>query len=378
MTRLSILGSTGTVGKNALDVVRAHKDKIQLIGIGAYRASKELLEEVKEFRPKFVFSVETPTKDWLDEISKYSKYLDEEEGLQAIIENSDRILNAISGTSGIKATYSILKAKKILLASNKESILCMPNLIRENLDLLIPVDSEHNAAFELLKSHKTVKNLYITASGGPFREYSKEQLKTVSKEGALKHPNWKMGPKITIDSATLMNKGFELIEASVLFNIPLERIKILIHPQSIVHAIVELENGSFIANMSLPDMRLPIQNAIFYPEMVNYTFNRLDLTSISCLSFEKPKRDLFRAIDVCEWVASMGNPYVSVLLGADDKAVELFLEGKIGFLDIPVLIENVLSSVNFHIEENLEDILRAVEFGKSKLLELSNHRLTNC
>jgi 1-deoxy-D-xylulose 5-phosphate reductoisomerase len=375
MIRLSILGSTGTVGKNALDVVRAHKDKIQLVGIGAYRASKELLEEVKEFRPKFVFSVETPTKDWLDEVSKYSKYLDEEEGLQAIIENSDRILNAISGTSGIKATYSILKAKKILLASNKESILCMPNLIRENLDLVIPVDSEHNAAFELLKSHKTVKNLYITASGGPFREYSKEQLKTASKEEALKHPNWKMGPKITIDSSTLMNKGFELMEASVLFNIPLERIKILIHPQSIVHAIVELENGSFIANMSLPDMRLPIQNAIFYPEMVNYTFNRLDLTSISCLSFEKPKRDLFRAIDVCEWVASMGNPYVSVLLGADDKAVELFLEGKIGFLDIPVLIENVLSSVNFHIEENLEDILRAVEFGKNKLLELSNHRM---
>jgi len=375
MIRLSILGSTGTVGKNALDVVRAHKDKIQLVGIGAYRASKELLEEVKEFRPKFVFSVETPTKDWIDEVSKYSTYLDEEEGLQAIIENSDRILNAISGTSGIKATYSILKAKKILLASNKESILCMPNLIRENLDLVIPVDSEHNAAFELLKSHKTVKNLYITASGGPFREYSKEQLKTASKEEALKHPNWKMGPKITIDSSTLMNKGFELMEASVLFNIPLERIKILIHPQSIVHAIVELENGSFIANMSLPDMRLHIQNAIFYPEMVNYTFNRLDLTSISCLSFEKPKRDLFRAIDICEWVASMGNPYVSVLLGADDKAVELFLEGKIGFLDIPVLIENVLSSVNFHIEENLEDILRAVEFGKNKLLELSNHRM---
>ncbi|MFP3159089.1 MAG: 1-deoxy-D-xylulose-5-phosphate reductoisomerase [Hydrogenobaculum sp.] len=375
MIRLSILGSTGTIGKNALDVVRVHKDKIQLVGIGAYRASKELLEEVKELRPKFVFSVETPTKDWLDEVSKYSTYLDEEEGLQAIIENSDRILNAISGTSGIKATYSIIKAKKILLASNKESILCMPNLIRENLDLVIPVDSEHNAAFELLKSHKTVKNLYITASGGPFREYSKEQLKTVSKEEALKHPNWKMGPKITIDSATLMNKGFELIEASVLFNIPLERIKILIHPQSIVHAIVELENGFFIANMSLPDMRLPIQNAIFYPEMVNYTFNRLDLTSISCLTFEKPKRDLFRAIDVCEWVASMGNPYVSVLLGADDKAVELFLEGKIGFLDIPVLIENVLSSVNFHIEENLEDILRAVEFGKNKLLELSNHSM---
>jgi 1-deoxy-D-xylulose-5-phosphate reductoisomerase len=375
MIRLGILGSTGTIGKNALDIVRSNKDKIDLVGIGAYRASKELLEEVEEFRPKFVFSVETPTKEWIDEVSKYSKYLDEEEGFQAIIENSDRILNAISGTSGIKATYNILKAKKILLASNKESILCMPNLIRENFDLVIPVDSEHNAAFELLKSHKTVKNLYITASGGPFREYSKEQLKTVSKEEALKHPNWKMGPKITIDSATLMNKGFELIEASVLFNIPLERIKILIHPQSIVHAIVELENGSFIANMSLPDMRLPIQNAIFYPEMVNYTFNRLDLTSISCLTFEKPKRDLFRAIDVCEWVASMGNPYVSVLLGADDKAVELFLEGKIGFLDIPVLIENVLSSVNFHIEENLEDILRAVEFGKNKLLELSNHRM---
>lgn len=375
MIRLGILGSTGTIGKNTLDVVRAHKDKIQLIGIGAYRASEELLEEAKEFKPEFVFSVETPTKGWLQEVSKYSRYLNEEEGLQAIIENSDRILNAISGTSGIKATYNILKAKKTLLASNKESILCMPNLIRQNLNLVIPVDSEHNAAFELLKSHQHVKNLYITASGGPFREYSEEQLKTVTKEEALKHPNWKMGPKITIDSATLMNKGFELVEASVLFEIPLEHIKILIHPQSIVHAVAELENGSFVANMSLPDMRLPIQNAIFYPEVVSYTFNRLDLTSISCLSFEKPKRDLFRAIDVCEWVASMGNPYISVLLGADDKAVELFLEGKIGFLDIPSLIEKVLSSVNFYIEEELEDILKAVEFGKSKLLELSNHRM---
>jgi 1-deoxy-D-xylulose-5-phosphate reductoisomerase len=375
MIRLGILGSTGTIGKNALDVVRANKDKIQLVGIGAYRASEELLQEAKEFKPEFVFSVETPTKDWLQEVSKYSKYLNEEEGLRAIIENSDRILNAISGTSGIKATYNILKAKKILLASNKESILCMPNLIKQNLNLVIPVDSEHNAAFELLKSHKHVKNLYITASGGPFREYSEEQLKTVTKEEALRHPNWKMGPKITIDSATLMNKGLELVEASVLFDIPLERIKILIHPQSIVHAMIELENGSFVANMSLPDMRLPVQNAIFYPEVVSYTFNRLDLASISCLSFEKPKRDLFKAIDVCEWVASMGNPYISVLLGADDKAVELFLEGKIGFLDIPTLIEKVLSAVNFHIEEELEDILKAVEFGKRKLLELSNHRM---
>ncbi|MGC8676947.1 MAG: 1-deoxy-D-xylulose-5-phosphate reductoisomerase [Hydrogenobaculum sp.] len=375
MIRLGILGSTGTIGKNALDVVRAHKDKIKLVGIGAYRASEELLEEVKEFKPEFVFSVETPSKDWFQEVSKYSRYLNEEEGLQAIIENSDRILNAISGTSGIKATYNVLKAKKILLASNKESILCMPNLIKKNIDLVIPVDSEHNAAFELLKSHKHVRNLYITASGGPFREYTEEQLRNVTKEEALKHPNWKMGPKITIDSATLMNKGIELIEASVLFDIPLEHIKILIHPQSIVHAVLELENGSFIANMSLPDMKLPIQNAIFYPDVIDYTFNRLDLASIFCLSFEKPKRDLFRAIDVCEWVASMGNPYVSVLLGADDEAVKLFLEDKIRFLDIPILIEKVLSSVNFHIEEDLEDILKAVEFGKRKILELSNHRV---
>ena len=375
MIKLGILGSTGTIGKNAIDVIKAHKDKIELVGIGAYRASLELLEQVKDLKPAFVFSVENPSKEWLDEVSKYSKYLNEEEGLQAIIEHSDRVLNAISGTSGIKATYFILKARKILLASNKESILCMPNLIRQNLDLVIPVDSEHNASFELLKSHKHVSSLYITASGGPFREYTEEQLKHVTKEEALKHPNWKMGPKITIDSATLMNKGLELVEASVLFDIPLERIKILIHPQSIVHAIVELENGSFIANMSLPDMRLPIQNAIFYPEMMSYTFKRLDLSSISCLSFEKPRREVFRALEVCEWVASMGNPYVSVLLGADDEAVKLFLEDKISFLDIPVLIEKVLSSVNFHIQEELEDILKAVEFGKKKILELSSHRM---
>lgn len=375
MIKLGILGSTGTIGKNAIEIVKAHKDKIELIGIGAYRASYDLLSQAKELRPKFVFSIEKPTKEWLQEISKYSNYLNEEEGLKAIIENSDRILNAISGTSGIKATYNILKAKKILLASNKESILCMPNLIKKNIDLVIPVDSEHNASFELLKSHKHVRNLYITASGGPFRQYKEEQLKNVTKEDALKHPNWKMGPKITIDSATLMNKGIELIEASVLFDIPLEHIKILIHPQSIVHAILELENGSFIANMSLPDMKLPIQNAIFYPDVVSYTFERLDLSSISCLSFEKPRRETFRALEVCEWVASMGNPYISVLLGADDEAVKLFLEGKIGFLDIPILIEKALSSVNFHIEETLEDILKAVEFGKKKVLDLSNHKM---
>ncbi len=375
MIKLGILGSTGTIGKNAIDIVKAHKDKIELTGIGAYRASSELLQQAKELKPKYVFSVEKPTKDWLDEISRHSTYLDEEEGLKAIIEDSDRILNAISGSSGIKATYLTLNASKILLASNKESILCMPKLIRQNLSLVIPVDSEHNASFELLKSHKHVRNLYITASGGPFREYTEEQLKNVTKEEALKHPNWKMGPKITIDSATLMNKGLELVEASVLFDIPLEHIKILIHPQSIVHAFVELENGSFIANMSLPDMRLPIQNAIFYPEVVSYTFERLDLSSIPCLSFEKPRREVFRALEVCEWVASMGNPYVSVLLGADDEAVKLFLEDKIAFLDIPILIERVLSSVNFHIEETLEDILKAVEFGKRKILELSNHKM---
>ncbi|GAB6078353.1 1-deoxy-D-xylulose-5-phosphate reductoisomerase [Hydrogenobaculum acidophilum] len=375
MIKLGILGSTGTIGKNAVEIVKSNKDKVELIGIGAYRASKELLEQAKELRPRFVFSVETPTKEWLQDISKYSKYLNEEDGLKAIIEHSDRILNAISGTSGIKATYETLKAKKILLASNKESILCMPNLIKQNIDLVIPVDSEHNASFELLKSHKHVRNLYITASGGPFRQYTEDQLKNVTKEEALKHPNWKMGPKITIDSATLMNKGIELVEASVLFDIPLEHIKILIHPQSIVHAILELENGSFIANMSLPDMKLPIQNAIFYPDVVSYTFERLDLSSISCLSFEKPRRETFRALEVCEWVASMGNPYISVLLGADDEAVKLFLEDKIGFLDIPILIEKALSSVNFHIEETLEDILKAVEFGKRKILDLSNHRM---
>ncbi len=368
MIKLGILGSTGTIGKSALDMVSTHQDKIELIGLGAYRASFDLLNQARSSKPKYVFSIENPSKEWLEEISRYSIYLNEEEGLNAIIEESDRILNAISGTSGIKPTYYILKSGKILLASNKESILCMPNLIRENIDRVIPVDSEHNSSFELLKKYEDVEYLYITASGGPFRGYTLEDLKHVKKDQALKHPNWKMGPKITIDSATLMNKGFELIEAHVLFDIPLERIKILIHPQSIVHALVELRHGPIIANMSLPDMRLPIQNAIFYPDVVEYPFKKLDLFSLN-LSFEKPNKDIFRSIELCEWVGSMGNPYVSVLLGADDQAVNLFLEDKIGFLDIPIIIEKVLSSVNFYIEESLEDIIKAVNFGKEKVLK---------
>lgn len=371
MIKLGILGSTGTIGKNALEIVNIFPQDIELIGIGAYRASEELLHQVKTFKPKFVFSVETPKKEWIQEISKYSTYLNEEEGLKAIIEHSDKILNAISGTSGIKATHEILRHKKVLLASNKESILCMPNLIKSNIDIIIPVDSEHNSAFMLLQQYKHVENLYLTASGGPFRKYTLEQLKYVKKEQALKHPNWKMGPKITVDSATLMNKGFELIEASVLFDIPIDKIKILIHPQSIIHALIELTSGAFIANMSFPDMKLPIENAIFYPKYQHYPFQRLNFESLN-LTFEMPKRDIFKSLDICEWVASVGNPYISVLLGADDEAVNLFLNDKIEFLDIPNIIQDVLSLVDFHIEEKLEDIIRAVNFGKEKVKTLSS------
>ncbi len=366
MIKLGILGSTGTIGKNALEIVKTFSQDIELIGIGAYRASEEFLYQAKNLKPRYVFSVETPSREWLNEISKYSTYLNEEEGLGVIIEHSDKILNAIAGSSGIKATYKILKAKKILLASNKESILCMPNLIRENIKHVIPVDSEHNSAFMLLEHYKDIKDLYITASGGPFRNYTLEQLKHVKKEQALQHPNWKMGPKITIDSATLMNKGLELIEASILFDIAIEHIKILIHPQSIVHAMAELISGPIISNMYAPDMKLPIQHAIFYPEKRPYLFNRLNFSNLR-LDFEEPRKDVFKAIEICEWVGSMGNPYLSVLLGADDEAVNLFLQDKIGFLDIPEIIENVLSSVNFHINEDLPDILKAVNFGKEKV-----------
>ncbi|HIP43666.1 MAG TPA: 1-deoxy-D-xylulose-5-phosphate reductoisomerase [Aquifex aeolicus] len=377
--KLGILGSTGSIGSQTLEVYEKFKEEIELVGILANRTSDKLLQQAQKHKPKYVVSYQEPTKDWLEALPKESTYLHGDEGLKAIISESDKLMNAISGIYGIKPAYEILKNGKILLASNKESIICLGEFIKKHRNKVIPVDSEHNALFQLLNAHRIseIKYVYLTASGGPFKDKSLDELKDVSVEEALKHPRWNMGAKITVDSATLMNKGFEMLEASYLFDLPLDIIKVVIHPQSVVHGIIELKDNSFIMHTSQTDMKIPILYSLFYPERKKYPFKKVSLIELSPINFEKVDTSRFKAIDLAKWAGFMGGVYVPVLVGADEEAVSLFLERKISFLDIADLIEETLSEVNIRDPENVEEILEAVEWGRRKVRELYEKKFVN-
>jgi len=315
---------------------------------------------------------EEPSKDWLSELPEGTTFLRGEEGLHAIVESSEMVMNAISGVDGILPTYLVLQQGKRLLASNKESLICLRELVRENRDRIVPVDSEHNALFQIMLGlrREDIRKVYLTASGGPFRDKSLEELKHVSVEDALKHPTWRMGAKITIDSATLMNKGMELIEAINLFDLEVEGLEVIIHPQSVVHGIVELIDGSFIFHTSQTDMRIPILYSLYYPEREVFPFERKSLLELSPITFERVDTEKFKSIPLCKWVALMGGIYPAVLVGADQVAVELFLQGRIGFLDIVNLVEEILSYVSLKDPKNLEDVLYAIDWAYKKGLEL--------
>ncbi len=372
MIRLSILGSTGSVGTQALDVVRAYREDIELIGLVARRASEKLLNQAKEFKPRYVVSYQEPARDWLMDLPKECVYLKGEEGLLTVIEDSERVLNAISGIDGLLPTFYTLSKDKILLASNKESVVCLEELIREKSENIVPVDSEHNALFQLLSTidPQQLKKVYLTASGGPFKDTPIEELSKVKPAQALKHPTWQMGQKITVDSATLMNKGIELLEAKVLFGLDPDLIEVVIHPQGFVHGAVKLIDGSFLFHVSPPDMKLPIMNALFYPQRQNNPFREVSLFELSPIVFERVDRQKFRALSLCEWVARIGGVYVPVLLGADERAVELFLEERISFDKIVPLVEEVISSVNIRDPKTIGDITQAVEWGYRKVDEV--------
>jgi len=372
MKKLGVLGSTGSVGSQTLEVVRAYREDFELVGLLAKRASEKLLLQAIELKPRFVSCYEEPSKDWLSKLPEGTTFLKGEEGLQAIVEGSEMLMNAISGVDGILPTYLVLQQGKRLLASNKESLICLRELVRENKDRIVPVDSEHNALFQIMLGlrREDIKKVYLTASGGPFRDKSLEDLKHVSVEDALKHPTWKMGAKITIDSATLMNKGMELIEAINLFDLGVESLDVVIHPQSIVHGIVELIDGSFIFHTSQTDMRIPILYSLYYPERKAFPFERKSLLDLSPITFERVDTEKFRSIPLCKWVALMGGVYPAVLVGADQIAVELFLQGRIGFLDIVNLVEEILSSVSLKDPQSLEDVLSAIDWAYKKGVEL--------
>ncbi len=372
MIELAVLGSTGSVGTQTLEVVRKFPEEIRIKALLARRASDRLLEQVREFKPSVVATYEQPPEDWLSSLPQGTQYVHGDEGLQACIEVSDKVMNAVAGIHGIKPAHMVLSKGKILLASNKESVICLGELVKKNRDRIVPVDSEHNALFQLLGRLKKedVRFIYLTASGGPFKDKSIEDMKVVSVEDALKHPRWNMGAKITIDSATLMNKGFEMLEAVNLFNVDFDTVRVVIHPQSVVHGIVELKDGSFIMHASQTDMKIPILHSLFFPERRDFPFPRASLTELSPLDFEPVDTDKFRSLYLARWAGEMGGVYIPVLLGADEEAVNLFLERKIGFLDIVELIEQALSEVNIEDPSDLDEILEAVDWGRRKVREI--------
>ena len=300
MKKLSILGSTGSIGTQTLDIVKSNLNEFKVIGLTTNKNIELLKKQIIEFKPEAVAVMDEEKADELKKDADINVY----SGIDGIIKiatlnEADTVVNSLVGSVGVKPTIEAIKNKKKIALSNKETLVTAGSVVmeevRKNNVNLMPIDSEHSAIFQCLSNQSTddINKIIITASGGPFRNYTKEQLENVAVEDALKHPTWNMGNKITIDSATLMNKGFEVIEAYWLYNIPYEKVEIVIHPQSIIHSMVEFKDNSTLAQLSFPDMKIPIQYALSYPKRFPLQTKKLNLTEIKNLSFEKPNLDLF-------------------------------------------------------------------------------------
>lgn len=368
MKNIVILGSTGSIGTNALEIIRNKKEEFNVIGLSANSNYKLICEQIEEFKPKYVSIGTEEGKRIIEEKFPEVKVYVGREGLKKLgqIEEMDIILVAVIGAIGIEATSEAIKLGKRIALANKETMVAggdyINKLLKENpKSEIIPVDSEHSAIFQSLMAGKKsqVKNLIITASGGTFRGKKLEDLKDVTVEQALKHPNWSMGRKITVDSSTLVNKGLEVIEAHQLFGMDYDKIKVVIHPQSIIHSLVEYDDNAVIAQLGVTDMKLPIQLAFTYPDRIqNNCLDTLDLLKVGNLTFEAPDREVFKGLDLAYKAGKIGKSMPTVLNAANEIAVELFLNKKIKFLDIYKIIEKAMDNHEVEEIDNLDSILR--------------------
>lgn len=366
MKKLIILGSTGSIGVQALEVAERNGYKVTALAAGK---NTDLLEkQARKFKPDIVaVSDEAAANDLKIRLADTSvKVLSGGEGICAAVQyEGDIVLNAIVGIAGLKPTLAAIDAKKTIALANKETLVAGGEIVnrrlRETGVKLLPVDSEHSAIFQSLQGAPkgSIKKLLLTASGGPFYGKTKKELESVTVKDALNHPNWSMGAKITVDSATLMNKGLEVIEAVRLFDVAPDDIEVLVHRQSIVHSGIELSDGAVIAQLGTPDMRLPIQYALTYPERADFAFERLSLADIGTLTFERPDTDTFRCLPLCIEAVKRGGLAPVAVNGANEEAVALFLKGKIKFLQIAELAEKALNSVNNKKEYTTEDVFEA-------------------
>ena len=371
---ISILGSTGSIGTQTLDVVR----EIGGINVKAITANNniELLEkQIREFNPDIAAVMNEEMAEKLKERVKDcgTKILSGIDGLieAAVYKESDTVVTSVVGNIGIVPTFEAIKAGKNIALANKETLVSAGELIINAVKKygvkLYPVDSEHSAIFQCLRGNEDnkIRRILLTACGGPFRGRKREELLNVRAEDALKHPNWSMGKKVTIDSASLMNKGLEVIEAKWLFGVDVEDIEVLIHPQSIVHSAVEYEDGAVIAQMGEPDMKVPIQYALTYPKRVKNSFPKIDFAQRNSLTFEKPDMDTFKCLSLAYRAIKTGGTMPTVMNGANEMAVAAFLENKIGFLDIADIIEKTMMSYNVKYDYAVEDLVEADKWARN-------------
>ena len=368
VTCISILGSTGSIGRQSLDIV--DNLNISVCALTAGTNVERLEEQCRKYRPRLaVMATESAASELKSRIKDLPITVEwGEEGLihAAIMDEADCVITAVVGMVGLKPTLAAIRAGKRIGLANKETLVCAGELVmaeaKRHHAQIIPVDSEHSAIFQCLMGcddYKQIKRLILTCSGGPFFGMNREQLSSVTKTDALRHPNWKMGAKITIDCATLMNKGLEVIEAMRLYDMPLEKVDVVIHRQSIVHSLVEFVDGAVMAQLGAPDMRLPIQLAMTYPQRMDCPVDALDLLTCGELSFQTPDMRAFPCLSLARQCASAGGTACPVMNGANEEAVAMFLRDEIGFYDIYALVARAVDTVPFIKDPSLEQILEA-------------------
>ena len=377
MKKITILGSTGSIGLSTLDVIGKNPGRFRVVALAAGQNVKLLKNQIEKFKPKIV-SVSTKEnalklRQALTPNNKI-KILYESEGLSEIaaFPEADIVVSAISGAAGLMPTLAAIKAGKDIALANKETMVMAGEIVNRRAKLkkvkILPVDSEHSAIFQCLQGERieNLKRIILTASGGPFLNFNANQLKQVKLSQALKHPRWKMGKKITIDSATMMNKGLEIIEAKWLFNLAIEKIDVLIHPQSIVHSMIELIDGSVLAQMGLPDMRIPISYALTYPERILNDLPSLNLLKTEKLEFRQPDTQKFPCLRLAYEAGLCGGTAPAVLNAANEIAVAAFLAKKIKFVDLPGIIDKILTAHVCGIHPSLDDIIEADSWARRK------------
>ncbi len=379
---VAILGSTGSIGTQALEVIEAHPEKFSVEVLTAQKNADLLIEQALKFSPNAVVIVDESqylkVKEALFDAG-IKVYAGEESLCQIVQSDSiDIVLTALVGFSGLKPTVAAIEAKKHIALANKETLVVAGKIItqlaKENAVNLYPVDSEHSAIFQCLAGewHNPIEKIILTASGGPFRGKTTEDLKGIRKEQALKHPNWSMGAKITIDSSTLMNKGLEVIEAQWLFDLKPHQIDVIVHPQSIIHSLVQFEDGSLKAQLGLPDMKLPIQYALGYPQRLPADFPRFHFAQFPNLTFEAPDKETFRCLQLAYDAMADGGTVPCVMNAANEIAVSLFLQDKIGFLEIGQLVESVMKHHTIIDNPALNDLFQTDIWARETAFQMAH------